>query len=248
MSGDSIGCDAGIVFALATEADAFAGLVADATRREGALSFQEGMLGDRRVAWVVGGAGMAAAARATRLLLDGHRPRTLVSAGFAGGLDPALARGRAVVAGRSLREALEPIDLLAWSIPGASPVGAIVTVEAVVATRAAKGALHAATGAAIVDMETRAVAAAAAAADVPCLSVRVVSDAADDELPPDIQRLVAPQSSMRRAGAALAMMGRRPAAASALWRLWENAVVDGRTLAETLARAIATLPDGRTLS
>ncbi|MFM7249759.1 MAG: nucleoside phosphorylase, partial [Planctomycetaceae bacterium] len=102
--------------------------------------------------------------------------------------------------------------------------------------------LRAATGAAIVDMEGRAVADRATAAGVPCLSVRVVSDAAGDDLPPDILRLVTPQSALRRAGAALSLLGRRPAAASTLWRLGENAVVDGRTLAAALEATIGLLP------
>jgi adenosylhomocysteine nucleosidase len=235
-------CDAGIVFALATEADAFAARVEGAATCSGAFDFHEGLLGARRVAWVVCGPGMAAAGRAADLLIDGHRPRHLVSAGFAGGLDPALARGAAVVARRSLRERRPPLDLLAPACPEAVAGGDIVTVDAVVATKAAKRDLHAATGAAIVDMECRAVAERAAAAGVPCISVRVVSDGADDYLPPDILRLVTPQSALRRAGAALALLGRRPAAASTLWRLWENAVIDGRTLAGALEATIGLLP------
>jgi adenosylhomocysteine nucleosidase len=119
----------------------------------------------------------------------------------------------------------------------------IVTVDSIVATTAAKRDLHAATGAAIVDMETHAVAAAAAAATVPCASVRIVSDGAGDELPADLARLVTPQSAFRRAGAALAAIGRKPAAAGTMWRLWENAVVDGRALAAALERLVAALPE-----
>ncbi|MFM7076642.1 MAG: nucleoside phosphorylase [Planctomycetaceae bacterium] len=235
-------CDAGIVFALATEADAFAARVEGTSTHTGALDFHEGLLGGRRVAWVVCGPGMGAAGRAADLLLDGHRPRHLVSAGFAGGLDPALARGAAVVAGRSLREGCPALALFAPACPTAVVGGDLVTVDAVVATAAAKHDLRAATGAAIVDMECRAVADRATAAGVPCLSVRVVSDAAGDDLPPDILRLVTPQSALRRAGAALSLLGRRPAAASTLWRLWENAVVDGRTLAAALEATIGLLP------
>ena len=236
-------CHAGVVFALATEADAFATRVEGAATRTGALEFHEGLIGGRRVAWVVCGPGMAAAARAADLLVDGHRPRHLISAGFAGGLDPTLGRGATVVARRSLRDRRPPLDLLAPACPDAVVRGDIVTVDAVVATAAAKRELRAATGAAIVDMECRAVAERAAAAGVPCLSVRVVSDAAGDDLPPDILRLVTPQSTLRRAGAALALLGRRPAAASTLWRLWENAVVDGRTLAGALEATIGLLPE-----
>ena len=207
------------------------------------LTFHEGALAGRPVAWVVGGAGVERARMAATALVTGHAPSTLVSAGFAGGLAPGLSRGSVIHPSRSLRAGRAPIPLL----PGPSAAGAIagvdlVTVDAVVATAAAKRALHEATGASIVDMETSAVAAVAVASGIPCASVRIVSDAAGDELPADIARLVAPQSAFRRAGAAFAAIGRKPATVATLWRLWENAVVDGRSLAAAIERMVGTLP------
>ncbi len=239
-------CAAGFVFALETEADPFAARVGNATALRGpGLSFHEGTIAGRRVSWVVSGAGSAAAGRAATLLLEGHAPAILVSAGFAGGLDPGLARGALVLAAGVVREGAPRLPLArpAVLLPAAAGDAEIVTVDAIVATAAAKQALRGATGAAIVDMETHAVASAANVAKVPCASVRIVSDGAGDELPPDIARLVTPQSAFRRAGAALAAIGRKPAAAGTLWRLWENAVVDGRALATALERLVATLPE-----
>lgn len=239
-------CAAGFIFALETEADPFAARVRDAaTFRGPVLSFHEGTIAGRRVAWVVSGAGPAAAGRAATMLLEGHAPALLVSAGFAGGLDPVIARGALVLATGAVREGVPRLSLArpAGLPPTAAGDADIVTVDTIVSTSAAKRALHAATGAVIVDMETYAVALAAAAAKIPCASVRVVSDSAGEELPADIARLVAPQSAFRRAGAALAAIGRKPAAAGTLWRLWENAVVDGRVLATALEKLIATLPE-----
>lgn len=241
-------CDVGVVFALETEAHHFASLVRERRSLVGApaagssLEFHLGTLAGRPVCWVVGGAGVAAASRAATLLCDGHRPRRLVSAGFAGGLDPALARGAVAIPARVLRKGEQGLALhAARGFPGAA-VGGIVTVDAVVTTAAAKRALADQTGAALVDMESWGVARAATAAGIPCSSIRVLSDGADDELPADIARLVTPQSAFRRAGAALAAIGRKPSAASTLWRLWENAVVDGRTLAEAIERFVAAPP------
>jgi adenosylhomocysteine nucleosidase len=239
-------CAAGFIFALETEADPFAMRVCDATTLRGpALSFHEGTIAGRRVAWVVSGAGVAAAGQAATVLLEGHAPGLLVSAGFAGGLDPALARGALVLATGAVREGAPRLPLArpASLLPAASTDVDIVTVDSIVATIAAKRDLRAATGAAIVDMETHAVAVAAAAARIPCASVRIVSDAAGDELPADIARLVIPQSAFRRAGAALAAIGRKPAAAGTLWRLWEHAVVDSRALAAALESLVAALPE-----
>jgi len=241
-SGDPRPCEAGFVFALETEADPLGAMVRGTTSLRGALEVHEGLLAGRRIAWVVGGAGMAAAARAADLLVAGHRPHRLVSAGFAGGLDAGIPRGTIVAATHARRAGSPDIALQPLHCPGIRRVGSIVTVDGVVTTTSAKRALAGASDAAVVDMETYAVARVAAAAGLPCLSIRVVSDAADDELPDDIARLVAPQSALRRAGAALAAIGRKPAAAATLWRLWERAVIDGRALAVVIEREAATWP------
>ena len=233
-------CTAGIVFAVPIEAEAFSRAVTDAVALEAAgLTFHEGRIGGGRVAWCVAGVGREAARLAARLIVDGHRPRLLVSAGFAGGLDPGLARG-AVVEPALVRGELptsEPLPLVA---PGQAG-GAIVTVDLIVRTPTEKAALAAATGAAVVDMETLAVAEVARDAGLPCRAIRVISDAAGDELPPDVTRLITPQSAMRRAGAVIGMLGRRPRAALDLWQLWERAVVDGRTLSAALVNRCGSL-------
>lgn len=232
---------AGILFAVPVEADAFE------RRAEGqvetvatGLAFREGKVAGRHVAWCVSGVGRERAARAARLLIDGHRPGLLISAGFAGGLDPALARGSLIMpaAVRGEADGSEPRALAGAGAGG--PM--LVTVDRIIHAPAAKAALAAATGAAAVDMETLAVAEVARAAGLPCRALRVISDAAADELPPDVTRLVKPQSAFRRAGSLLGTLGRRPRAALDLWQLWERAVVDGRTLADALESLVATLP------
>jgi nucleoside phosphorylase len=216
------------------EADAFAALAREVVDFQAAeLSIHEGLIADRRVAWCVAGAGGTAAARATRLLVDGHRPTVVVSAGFAGGLDRILARGSVVRPRRALSGVGGPpfeLEVGPWKT---DDVG-IVSVDRVVTTAAAKRDLAAATGAAVVDMETYAVAAATRDAGLPCAGIRVVSDDATQDLPKEIAALVQPQSGMRRLGAALGAIGRRPRAVLDMWQLWEHAVVDGRTLAAAL--------------
>jgi len=234
------------------EADAFAELATETVELTAAgLTFYEGVVAGRRVAWCVAGAGGDAAGRATRLLIDGHRPWLILSPGFAGGLDPALARGTVVYPRRAVSRAGGPKIDLAAAGQGTAMVDAIgatssgdltiVSVDTVVTTAAAKRDLAAATGASLVDMETYAVATAAMSAGLPCASIRVVSDDASQDLPKEIASLVQPQSGMRRLGAALGAIGRRPRAALDMWQLWEHAVVDGRTLAGTISRFLAVL-------
>lgn len=226
---------------MAVEADAFAAGVREAVDFEAAgLTIREGLCADRRVAWCVGGAGPAAATRATRLLIDGHRPGVVVTAGFAGGLDAGIARGTIVMPSRSVTGAGgPPLALMAGRVIG--PGLAIVSVDRVVTTAAAKRDLAAATGAAVVDMETHAVAMAARDAGLPCAAIRVISDDASQDLPREIAALVQPQSGMRRLGAALGAIGRRPRAALDMWALWEHAVVDGRALATAIAEFVGGL-------
>src|SRR5579883_3346663 len=52
----------------------------------------EGECGGKLVALIVAGMGRPAARTGTQLLLAGHRPRWVISAGFGGALNPALAR------------------------------------------------------------------------------------------------------------------------------------------------------------
>jgi len=236
------------------EADAFAALARETVEYTAAgLVFHEGVVIGRRVAWCVAGAGSEAAQRATRLLIDGHRPRVIVSAGFAGSLAPALARGAIVYPNQAMNRADNlPIEVAATGQgTSASPLGSsagsgdltIVSVDQVVTTAAAKRDLAAASGASLVDMETYAVAKVSQAAGLACVSIRVISDDASQDLPKEIASLVQPQSGMRRLGAALGAIGRRPRAALDMWQLWEHAVVDGRTLAGAIERFLERLSD-----
>ena len=115
------------------------------------------------VAVAVGGMGRPAAARAADVLIAGHRPRWLISAGFAGALNPAYARNDLIVAH-------EVIDRDGSVVPGrpatrdwerASSMrrGRLLTVDRVVLRAAEKDELHRSYQADLVDMETSAVAA-----------------------------------------------------------------------------------------
>lgn len=235
-------CAAGIVFALAIEADAFGRLAENRVETRAAdVTILDGTIADRRVAWCVAGAGRAAASRAAERLVAGHRPRLLVSAGFAGGLDPRLPRGGIVRPTRVVTATgADPLPL-DTGILDAAPL-TIVTVDEIQATAAAKRALAAGSGGQVVDMETHAVAGVAAAAGLRCAAVRVISDDATQELPAEVARLSQPQPTLRRLGAALAAIGRRPGAAVDLWRLYEHAVVDAKTLAAALVELCRSLP------
>ncbi len=238
----AVDATAGIVFALAVEADAFERL-AEGRRefRASRLAFHTGRVAGRSVAWCVSGVGTGAAEAATRQLIAGHRPRCMITAGFAGGLDAGVARGGVIHASRSVRDGAATAIDLARVGPAAVPL-TIVSVDGVVSTVDAKRALAARTGGHAVDMETHAVASVAALLGLPCHSVRVVSDDALESLPAEVADLAAARSPLRRLGAVIGAVGRRPAVARDVWRLWERAVVDSKTLAAAVTDLIRQLP------
>ncbi|MEM7177522.1 MAG: hypothetical protein AAGD47_03425 [Pseudomonadota bacterium] len=114
--------------------------------------------------------------------------RYLLSWGVAGGLDPASSPGALIAATHVTTEAgatqaLTPAPYDATDT-GAAATGPLLGLDRVALTAPEKQALHAATGALAVDMETHRVAKVAQAHGLPVSAVRVISDAAARSLPP----------------------------------------------------------------
>lgn len=203
----------------------------------------EGTVAGRVVALVVTGMGRKRAQRGAERLIDGHRPRWLVSPGFAGALHPGLARDATLlpVEVANVEGRLFPID----PIPGTAPLpagverrGRLLTVDEVVLKASEKARLRAEHGADLVDMETSALAALCVERGLRFLSVRVISDDASSDLPPEILSIVGETGSYR-VGAAIGAIWRRPSSLKDLWALREQANRAADRLAEVL---IALLP------
>lgn len=179
-----------VAFALPDESRDFTAALAERVVTGRHLPVVSGTLDGQRVVVVHTGVGdepggrqrLQAGWQAARELARGQRPRWAVSAGYAGGLEPDLRVGDLVVGANHSEPALvaRARAILAADAPH---VGSLHTQMAVAETAADKAALHVATGALAVDMETAWIAAACAAAGVPLLSLRVVSDAAGLSFP-----------------------------------------------------------------
>lgn len=194
-----------------------------------------GLLGKTSVAVMATGVGGDAARRGMRLLVSGHRPHRLVAAGLCGGLDPSLASGAILVADRvGLCAAADPTAPQRFlpvdpppdgdSRPAPDMIrGPLATSDAVVATTAAKRALHEATGAVAVDMESWWIVDEARRGGLPVHVVRGVCDTATETVPADIASLSAVGSTARLAGAAMRLLWRRPTAAIDMVELRERA-------------------------
>ncbi len=139
-----------------------------------------------------------------------------------------------------------PGEVAAKPTEGAGPGAMVIGVDVLVPDTAAKAALHAATGAIAIDMESHVAARVAARHGVPFAIVRVVSDTAADTLPPAFA------VAMRRGGgtdlgAMLRSLAAHPAQIPAFARASLNAVRALRRL-ELLGRLLGPrlgLPDLR---
>jgi nucleoside phosphorylase len=240
--------DVAIVVALALEARPLCNRLARATQLRAAdRRVTVGQFGPRSVAVIEAGVGRTAAERATRLVIDGHRPRqAIIAAGLCGGLDPTITRSTIIeprMLGCTNADDTRPIPPLSAARGDRRIVvgGLLVTADAVVATPAAKRSLHAATNAVAVDMESWWIATVAAEADIPCHVVRAVSDSATDAITPDVAALAAITSPARQAGAAVRLAWRRPAAIGELAELRERAHRAADALADHLFHALGVM-------
>ena len=197
----------------------------------------EGLCRGKLVGIVLTGMGRVRAQRGLEVLLDGHRPRWVVSAGFGGALDPTLRRNQIVLPS----EVVNPegnrfaIDV---RLPGDAEAhglrtGRLLTVDEFVRLASEKAALAERYQAQVVDMETSSLAALCGERSVRFLSVRVISDEAGVDLPPEILAIVGPTGGLRL-GATMGALWKRPSSVKDLLRLREHALQASKTLADFL--------------
>ena len=134
-----------------------------------------GKTADQKVIIAHTGIGTAAAEECVASLLSEHHPRWLLSSGYAGALDPAIAHGELFLATN-----FSSLALLSRS---KARRGMLTTQARAAETVEEKAALARATGAQAVDMETSAVARICAKRNVPMLSLRAISDTASAPIP-----------------------------------------------------------------
>ncbi len=196
-----------------------------------------------RVRVEVGGATASGAGRAAGALVAGGATH-LLSFGLAGGLDPALPPGAALVPERVLVGS----DAFACSPGlrdrlGTGAPSSLLHSDALVADAGEKRRLFAATGCAALDMESGAVARAARTAGVPFAVLRAVCDPAGRTLPPAARIPLRPDGRLR-AGALAASILRDPWQLPPLLALGRDAGLARRTLSnriDALARVLTNV-------
>ncbi|MEX2139207.1 MAG: hypothetical protein WD894_08100 [Pirellulales bacterium] len=243
-------CHVGLVVALPLESGYFEDRLAGVISIKGhGFTVRTGGLHGRGVAVAISGHGRAAAAQAAEALIAGHRPRWLISAGFAGGLQSELTRSDIVMADGVVGEHGErlSIDL---RLPGGEEglgrgihVGRLLTVDRIIHKAGEKRALGEQHQAIAVDMESLAVAQVCQREKQRFLAIRAITDTVDDELPRDVERLLNRPTMVRKLGAAAGSLLRRPSAAKDLWKLRESAITAADRLAKFLVGVIQQLPE-----
>jgi adenosylhomocysteine nucleosidase len=196
--------------------------------KEEAKGFKQ-IAGDREgVRVILLGMGKRNAERTIRAALAEERPAMVLACGFAGGLRPGLKMGTVVFAVEP-ETRLEPALLAA----GAKPARFVCT-DRVAPTAAEKRALRESTSADAVEMESRAVCTVCREQNIPCATVRVILDTAEEDLPLDFNQLMTPDQRMSYGKLAMAL-AKSPGKVRALLKLQQQSKAAAEKLGQVLA-------------
>jgi adenosylhomocysteine nucleosidase len=206
--------------------------------KEEAAPFQARVASRADVDILLVGIGRANAEKAMRRHLAAHAPALVLTGGFAGGLDPDLKLGEVIFespVGASGGPALGCHQRLLEA--GAKPVR-FWCADHIATTAAEKKELRAETGADAVEMESAAIQAVCREHGIPCVTVRVISDTAEEDLPLDFNALAKPDKSLDMAKLAWTV-ARSPGKIGALLELQKKTNQAARQLAAVLEKVIS---------
>lgn len=212
---------------------------------EEAADFRKFAAGRPDLAILVAGIGRVNATRSVLNYLAAHSPDLVFTCGFAGGLNPDLKLGDVVFepGGSASAASGRPGELArtGWgeklAAAGAKP-GKFYCADHIATTAAEKKRLRHETGADAVEMESAAIQDVCRERRLPCLTVRVISDTADEDLPLDFNTLAKADWSLDPAKLAKAI-ARSPGKIGALLELRRKTRFAAKALAAVLARVIS---------
>lgn len=179
---------------------------------------------------VVTGMGRQNTESALATALTKLKPATVLTCGFAGGLNPVLRLNTIVSETSDARLARRLLAL------GAAPVRFHCS-ERMAVTPEEKAALHSQTAADAVEMESRWIHETCRQHGSPCATVRVISDTAQETMPLDFNQLTTPDLRMDFRKLALALL-KAPHKIPALLRLQRQTQTAAETLAQFLQRCV----------
>ncbi|HKI68014.1 MAG TPA: hypothetical protein VKA67_00375 [Verrucomicrobiae bacterium] len=177
-------------------------------------------------------------------------PDLVLTCGFAGGLNPELQSGDVVFeipscssrgneAQKQIGDQSEPPHVGCYKkliATGAKPAK-FFCADRIATTAVEKKKLRDETGADAVEMESEAIHAICREREIPCATVRVISDTADEDLPLDFNKLAKPDLNLDY-GKLLAAVARSPGKIPALLRLQKQTRAAAENLSAVLAKVI----------
>ena len=183
------------------------------------------------VSILITGIGRQNAETSLRKFLEKNLPKLVLTCGFAGGLNPELETGDVVfmTGYPALEERLADAD---------ATLANFFTAPRIATTVAEKKKLREETGADVVEMESGAILAVCRESRIPCAMVRVISDAAHEDLPLDFNKLSRPDMSLHYGKLFLAI-AKSPWKIGALMGLQKKTNFAAAQLAEVLEKLIS---------
>ena len=212
--------------------------------KEEAAPFRKIAAGKSDIVILIVGIGRQNAERAVREYLAEHKAEMVLTSGFAGGLNIDLKIGDVVfeIANRQspIVNDPEPLDVGCYEkliAAGAKPVK-FFCADRIATTVAEKKKLRDETGADVVEMESAAIHEVCNERRIPCVTVRVISDTADEDLPLDFNLLAKPDKSLHFGKLAWAI-AKSPGKIGALMELQKKTSFAAERLAGVLEKLIS---------
>ena len=207
--------------------------------KEEAAPFRKMAAGKSDVSILLVGIGRLNAEKSVRDFLAANSPGLVLTCGFAGGLNPDLKIGD-VVFDISAEDKTKPPYVSSYQalVAAGAKWVTFFCADRIAITVAEKTKLHAETGADVVEMESAAVQAVCRERGIPCVTIRVISDTAEEDLPLDFNALSKPDKSLDFAKLAGAII-RSPGKIGALMALQKKTSFAASQLAGVLGKIIS---------
>lgn len=198
--------------------------------KEEAMAFRKRVTGRADLTILITGIGRKNAEASLRKFLIQSVPFRILSCGFAGGLNPALKTGEVVFT-------TDDATLARNLARAGGRAVSFFCATRIASTAEEKTELRRTSGADAVDMESEVIQSICREREIPCATVRVISDAAGEDLPLDFNRLAKADLNLDYSKLALAI-AKSPKKIPALMKLQRQTRLAAEALANVLVKVL----------
>ena len=204
--------------------------------KEEAAPFHKIAAGRPGIFTLIVGIGRQNAGKSLRRFLESCSPELVLTCGFAGGLNPELKLGDIIY--ESGMQKAESGNLEERLLAAGAKPAKIFCADRIATTAMEKWQLCVDTGADAVEMESAAIHAVCAEKNISCVTVRVISDTAHEDLPLDFNALSKPDRSIDFGKLACAI-AKSPGKIGALMKLQKKTSFAAKQLTAVLEKIIS---------